>query len=138
MLTLDANIWVSVFDSQDRFHVQSKHFLIEISKRRLALLCPAIVVVETACAIARRTQSFTTAERAIEQMRLHPLLTLVPVDERLIAAAARIGARSMLRGADALYAAAADRHSSTLISWDRQLIDRAGAMSPTDWLDSIR
>ena len=58
----------------------------------------------------------------------------MPVDTALIVAALRLGTDTFLRGADALYAATAQLTGSTLISWNRELIQRAGALSPTDWL----
>jgi predicted nucleic acid-binding protein len=62
-------------------------------------------------------------------------VTHVPVDTVLVETAIRVGTDAFLRGADALYAATALITGSTLVSWDNELIQRAGAHSPTDWLD---
>lgn len=35
---------------------------------------------------------------------------------------------------DALYAAAAAIYASELVSWDEDLLRRAGAVTPADWL----
>ena len=138
MLTLDANVWVSVWDLSDRFHAESLRFLREVTRRRLPVTCPAIVLVESGCAIARRTGDAGKAERAIEQMRLSPLLTVIAMDDRLLAIAMSLGMRHKLRGADAIYAATAERHDAALITWDRQLRERAGGVSPSEWLDGDR
>ena len=50
--------------------------------------------------------------------------------------ALRLGTRQVLRGADALYAATALLTGTQLISWDNELVRRAGALTPTAWLDA--
>ena len=63
-------------------------------------------------------------------------ITYVPVDAALIEEATRIGTSAFLRGAGALYAAAAWITGSQLVSWDGEPIQRVGAISPTTWLDA--
>jgi predicted nucleic acid-binding protein len=60
----------------------------------------------------------------------------IPVDEALLAEALRLETERFLRAADALYAATATLTGSPLVSWDNELIQRAGALSPTDWLNA--
>ena len=62
------------------------------------------------------------------------LVVQVPTDATLLSTALRRGPSKFLRGADALYAATAELTGSTLVAWDNELIQRAGAISPTDWL----
>lgn len=50
--------------------------------------------------------------------------------------AIRLGTHRYLRGADALYAATAHLTGTQLISWDNELVQRAGALTPTAWLDA--
>ncbi len=40
----------------------------------------------------------------------------------------------MLRGAIALYAATASLANAPLVSWDDELVSRAGAVTPQQWL----
>lgn len=134
MLTLDANVWIAAFDPLDRFHEESAVFLLAAAQRRLRLHGPALLIVEAACALARRAQSSTAGERALEQLRAYPLLTLHPLDDQLLAAAARLGSQRFLRAGDALYAATAALLDAPLISWDSELIRRANALTPADWL----
>jgi predicted nucleic acid-binding protein len=58
----------------------------------------------------------------------------VPVDARLLATSVQVGTGAFLRGADALYAATAQLAGAALVSWDNELIQRAGALTPTAWL----
>jgi predicted nucleic acid-binding protein len=45
-----------------------------------------------------------------------------------------LGTQSFLRSADAIYAALTDQLGATLVAWDDELVQRAGAMTPTTWL----
>ena len=134
MLTLDANVWIAVYDPRDAFHAPSTAFLSAVAVRHLPLYGPAFVLVEAACALARRAQSPTVGEFALKRLRMHPLLVLHPLDDHLLITAAQLGAQQLLHGADALYAAAAEISATPLISWDDELIRRAGALTPSDWL----
>jgi len=70
---------------------------------------------------------------------LAPLLHLEPLDEGLLSEALRLGTTFRLRAADALYAATASLGADgVLVSWDNELIERAGAATPTAWLAAHR
>jgi predicted nucleic acid-binding protein len=133
-LTLDANVWVSVYDSKDRFHILSTNFLSKVTKNSEPLNGPSFVLVETSCALVRRTRDATDGQSALALLRIHPLLTLYPLTEALLANAARLGIQHLLRGADALYAATAELTNARLISWDMELVRRANAITPSGWL----
>src|SRR6187397_2350135 len=105
MLTLDANIWVAAYDPADGFHAQSTRFLSAVAAQRLVLHGPAFLLVEAACALARRAQSPLAGQRALERLRQHPTLVLHPVTDQLIGMAAELGSSQLLRGGDALYVA---------------------------------
>ena len=134
MLTLDANIWISVYDPKDVFHAESTAFLVEITRQQLRVNGPDFVLIETACALARRAQDPSVGQTAVQHLQAHPLLTLYPFTEQLFAAAIRFGVQQLLRGGDALYVATAQLSGAQLISWDGELVRRAGAIIPTDWL----
>jgi predicted nucleic acid-binding protein len=53
-----------------------------------------------------------------------PNQTLVPLDEDLADRAVALAATARLRGADAVYAAVAQQYGTTLITLDRQQLDR--------------
>jgi predicted nucleic acid-binding protein len=57
----------------------------------------------------------------------------VDVDITLIDGALTCGTRCLLRGANAIYAAAAASTGTTLVTWDNELIERAGGVTPSDW-----
>ena len=62
------------------------------------------------------------------------MLTLLPLNELLLTTAGELGTRYLIRGADALFVAAATLSGAPLISWDQELVDRAGAITPANWL----
>lgn len=134
MLTIDANIWIAVYDPKDHFHAQSTAFLFAVTHQAQALNAPSFMLVEAGCALARRGQSAAAGQAAIERLRIHPLLSLQPLDDALLTLAARLGVQQLLRGADALYAATAEISNAQLVSWDDELVRRAGAITPDKWL----
>lgn len=68
---------------------------------------------------------------------LAPLfVSYVSVNGPLVAHAFELDTEGFLRGADALYVAAAARTQSTLVSWDGEHLARGGAVSPDAWLEA--
>ncbi|MER3456855.1 MAG: hypothetical protein C4304_08265 [candidate division GAL15 bacterium] len=67
MLTLESNVWVAAFDPHDGFHASSVAFLRTVSQRRLRLYGPAVVLLEAACALARRARDAAVGAGAIAQ-----------------------------------------------------------------------
>lgn len=133
-LTLDANIWIAAYDPKDHFHAPSVSFLRAVTARQLPLYGPAFVLLETSCALARRAHDTAVGRTALARLSVHPLLILQPLNEVLLTYAARLGNQLLLRGADALYAATADLTNAQLVSWDRELVERANAVTPSEWL----
>ena len=134
MLTVDAKVWIAAYDPQDRFHRDSVAFVSVVMRRQVRLFAPAIMPLEAACVLARRARRPDAGEAAFQRLQNAPGLRLLPLDERLLSVATRLGTQAFLRGTDTLYAAAASVSGSALISWDSELLERAGARSPGDWL----
>ncbi len=130
MITVDASVWVAAFDPRDRFHDASETFLREHARRGTRLHAPAIVVLETGCAIARRARNPASGEAAAARLRSHPALDLHPVDATLLSAARKLGTKLLLKSADSLYVAVADLRGAPLVTWDEEVVRRAGARTP--------
>jgi predicted nucleic acid-binding protein len=94
---------------------------------------PAFAALEVACALARRRRDAKAGSTAAHLLRHNSRLRLVDTAQQLPIAETR-GCRAFLRGADALYAATAELTATPLVSWDRELIERAGALTPEQWL----
>ena len=129
-LTVDACIWVAAFDPRDRFHAEAATFLGEAAAQGVRLLAPRLLLLEVRCAVARRSGDAAAGARAEGALRSAPFLQSHPVDEHLIAEAGELGGAQGLRGADALYAACALLHRAPLVTFDAELIVRAGASPP--------
>ncbi|GBC75895.1 hypothetical protein HRbin07_00087 [bacterium HR07] len=56
-LVFDSNILVSSLDSNDLFHAECYPVFEKLLSSEIEALCPALVLVETACVIRRRTNS---------------------------------------------------------------------------------
>jgi predicted nucleic acid-binding protein len=134
--TVDASVWVGAADDTDAFHAESSTFLAAAVANESRLIVPAFAVVEVACALARKFSDAPRGRRMGHDVRQGRGVTYVAVDDVLLAAAEQIGTIVFLRGADALYAATAQLTGTTLVSWDNELIQRAGATAPTTWLDA--
>lgn len=130
MIVVDANVWVAAFDPSDRFHAESVAFFRRLAREDLRPVAPALLLVEVGGAIARRTGVPSSGAEAVQLLRAHPGLMLLPCDDTLIQQAAELASTLRLRGADAIYAAAARTTAAPLVTWDAELRDRAGGREP--------
>ncbi len=133
MLVVDASVWVAAFDPTDPHHVESVAFLRTVEAMGAPLAVPAFAVVETACAIARRTGSESAASAATRALMANPLLSVEPMSAELLATATREGISRRLRGADSLYVATAFVAGGRLVTWDREMLERGDALQPPAW-----
>jgi predicted nucleic acid-binding protein len=134
MITVDASVWAASLDPRDRFHADSVACLRACERRRLQLFAPAFAVIETGCALARRMRDCKKALVAARGLQSVPALRLLAMEGDLLAESLALGTECFLRGADALYAATARLTGTTLLTWDHELIERGGGMTPSEWL----
>lgn len=134
MILVDANVWVASHDTSDVTHVESLRFLRRVLQDGLPLHAPALLLAEVGCSVARRSRSESVGRAIVMKLRSLPQLSLAPMDDAFVSDAVECGTRLRLRGADAFYAAAAERRSGVLVTWDGELIQRAAGITPTAWL----
>ena len=138
MLTLDANVFISGLTPSYPNFSDSLALLTRIRAERLSVVCPSLVLPECAGAIIRPTGRLTLAQRALAFVQALPEIRLVDLTTDQARRAADIAIACRLRGADAVYAAVAQEHGTTLITWDAELLTRSVAAVPTqtpaDWL----
>lgn len=139
MITIDASVLVAAGSPDDTANVESVQFLRAALGAGLAVHQPTLTLVETAASIARRTNDPTLAREAGLRLLQMPGLVMQPLDIEAAAEAAAIAGRAMLRGADAIYAATALRHGTTLVTLDQELLARTGGIvdtvTPAGWLE---
>lgn len=129
-VVVDANVWVAAFDPADRWHEQSVVFLERLAGSEAPVWAPDLLPVEVACAIARRTGRPEHGHRAAAAVVSYPGLNLHPLDRPCLQLAIRLGTTHRLRAADAIHLAVARERNARLVSWNRELIERAGAVPP--------
>ena len=117
-MVVDASVVVSNLVPHDVHHSASRAWLTRHVSDGGLVVAPALLLPEIAGAIVRRTGVPRLARRAVEAvLRLHAF-RLVPMDAVLAGTAAELAGRLRLRGADAVYIAAAAALRLPLVTWD--------------------
>jgi predicted nucleic acid-binding protein len=131
MYTIDASVHVSALNPAEADSATSQAFLALVRQHRIPLFCPTLLLVEVAAAVARALDDADRAVALAEALRGLPNQTLVPLDESLADCAVALAATARLRGADAVYAAVSQQYGTTLITLDRQQLDRLSSLVST-------
>jgi predicted nucleic acid-binding protein len=141
MYTLDASVHVSALNPHEPESVACQALLRLVRQRQLPLVCPTLLPVEVAAAIARRRDDARRAVALAALVRGWPNQSLVPLDDAVADRATDLAARLRLRGADAVYAAVAQQYGTLLITLDRQQLERlppeVSVARPADVLDEV-
>lgn len=124
MYTIDASIWVNSFDLGEMGHKESLEFLTLLSKREIRIYVPTLVVVEVGAAISRSKQDPDNAKAYTSALQEIENLQLISLDEKLAYQARNLAADQRLRGADAVYAAVAAQEKCTLVTTDKEQLER--------------
>lgn len=127
-MVVDASVVVSRLVPHDVHHEASRRWLTRHVAEGGLVIAPALLLPEVAGAVARRTGEPRLARRAVAAVLRLPALRLVPVDDSLARTAARLAGRLRLRGADAIYLAAAAGLRLPLVTWDVEQRDRAAGL----------
>jgi len=123
-MVVDARVWVSRLLPQDAHHAATRDWLERHLRDAGLTASPTLALAEVAGAVARRTASPRLGKRAVRSLLTLPDLRLVAVDRRPALEAARLAADLALRGADAVYVAAALNLGVPLVSWDTEQRER--------------
>ena len=134
MMIVDASVWVAAADATDAFCGESRRFLAAVVRHRLPISVPAFARIEVACALTRKIQDAVLGRQLANGILACPLLSEIALDPTFLARSLHVGTDALLRGADSLYATAAEVTGGILVSWDSELLRRAGALTPVDWL----
>jgi len=136
--TIDASVFVAAARPAETDHAASLQFLEQIQQGQLSTTCPTLLLAECAAAVARATEDEALAEQVIALLEAFPGLTFISLSLDLARRAAEIAVHHRLRGADAVYVAVAERSGSTLVSWDREMLQRGRAIVVTATPDKVR
>lgn len=129
MPVLDASVWVSLCHRADRHHRSSTSWLEDALIDGESLVAPTLLVVEAGAAIRRLTGDEAVAADAVAAIEELGVLELVPLSEDRSRRAAEIAGSTGVRGADAVYLELAAHRGDVLVTWDRQQLERGGAVA---------
>ena len=124
MYIVDASVWVARFWIHDPHHMEARTWVYETISRGDEILGPAILLPEVG-PIGRRTGEAELGLAAAQQLTSLPGLRLLDIDEQMARLSGELAARLRLRGADAVYVAAAMIENMTLVTLDREQSERA-------------
>jgi predicted nucleic acid-binding protein len=131
MATLDASVFVSMFNARDRQHESTIAWLREAVAEGEPLRAPVIALAEVSAAIAAGTGDKQLAREVEQQLRASPLFEFLPVALPLADRAAALAAEHQLRGSDALYFAVAETLGDRLVTLNPRQLQRAGQVVET-------
>lgn len=124
-LVIDSNIFVSSFDPKDMFHSECYPIFEKILNSEIEALCPALVLVETTCALRRRTNSEEIARKIYKNLALLPSINWLDMNLEVAQRACMLGVEAGLRGGDAIVLQVAEQYSVPLLTKDEEMKKRA-------------
>jgi predicted nucleic acid-binding protein len=130
-VVVDASVWVSQVSTREVHHIASRDWMIRYLGEGGTLIAPALLPIEVASAIARRTSRLSFAKRVASSLSQRASLTLVALDSTLLETALDRTVDLRLRAGDALYVAVAYERGIPLVSWDNEQLSRSSTLVQT-------
>jgi len=130
MFTVDASVHLNALHPSEAGSQVSLACLEQLVAQRITILSPTLLLVEIAATTARSLGDAGIALQMASALRDLPGQLWIPLDDELAGKAARLGAEARLRGANAVYAAVAQRFGTTLVTRDRQQLERLADIVP--------
>ena len=130
MFTIDASVYINALHPTEADSADSRAFIERVFQLPRPVYSPTLLLVEIAAAIARvfdQTEQAITLAQAIYEL---PGQIWVSLDENQAQATLHLAAAQRLRGADAVYAAVAQKYQTTLITRDQQQLARLRSVLP--------
>jgi predicted nucleic acid-binding protein len=123
-LVVDSNILVGGLDPKDALHQQCLPVLEHIVAGDIEAICPILVLVETTCALRRRT-TVDVAFNVKEALAHLPSILWLDINADVAERACLLGIQTGLRGADALVLQVAEQHGIPLVTMDQEIHEKA-------------
>jgi predicted nucleic acid-binding protein len=128
MAVIDASVYIALVNAQEREHSSSWAWFEQTRATAESIAAPVILLSEVAAALSRGVGDPTLALRVVQQLVRSEVIDLIPVTLVLAEQAAAIAAEHRIRGSDAVYVALAEQLSETLVTLDRQQLERGAAV----------
>ena len=124
MFTVDASVHINALSPLENGSLESRLFLERVFRRPWPVFSPTLLLVEVAAAVARVFADTGRGLGMAQVVRGLPGQAWIALGDAMAADAARLAAECRLRGADAVYAAVAQRYGTMLVTRDRQQLER--------------
>jgi len=131
MAVMDASVFVAMLNPNETGYAASSAWFQQELRLKNVISAPAVLIAEAAAAISRGTGNTNQAHQVIRQLSRSTSIRLYPVTMSLAEQAAVIAADHRLRGCDAIYVALAKELGETLITLDKQQLQRGTAVIAT-------
>jgi len=129
-MTIDASVFVNAFSPTEEGSEHSWQFLSGLKESATPIIVPTLLLTEVVASIARKQNNTELALNWMLEVQRIPSITFVNLDESLAETAAGIAARHRLRGSDAVYAAVVMRFATSLVTLDKEQLERVKKVVP--------
>ena len=128
MPVIDVSVYISLINEGEEQYASSWTWFENAQAGQEQLVAPVILLAEVAAALNRGVGDKALAHRVVDQLKGSEIIEWVPVTSALAEQAAAIAADHRIRGCDAIYVAVASRLGDSLVTLDRQQLERAAAV----------
>ncbi len=130
MYTIDASVFVRAYTMQDERSPICNRLLTHIHDQNIALFEPTLVLMEIAGSISREFNNPLLGRISASNLMRLSQVSFIEFNSPLAEQGFELAADLRLRGADATYVAIAQHCATTLISLDREHLQRASRVIP--------
>ena len=128
MAVIDASVYIALVNAHEREHASSWAWFEQAKAAEESVIAPVILLAEVAAALSRGMGDPRLAHRVVRQLARSEVIELIQITMPIAERAAEIAAEHRIRGCDAVYVALADQLSDTLVTLDRQQLERGAAV----------
>jgi predicted nucleic acid-binding protein len=128
MAVIDASVYIALVNAHEREHASSWAWLEQARAAEESVVAPVILLAEVAAALSRGVGEPALAHRVVQQLARSEVIELIPITLAMAEQAAEIAAEQRIRGCDAVYVTLAHQLNDTLVTLDRQQLERGAAL----------
>jgi predicted nucleic acid-binding protein len=141
VFTVDASVHINAMNPAEPGSADSQAFVEQLHQRPWPVFSPTLLLVEVASGVARAMNDTGRGIAMAQAIHDLPGQIWITLDDSLTEEAIQLATEHRLRGADAVYAAVARRYGTTLVTWDRQQLNRLrpilSVLTPTQALERL-
>jgi predicted nucleic acid-binding protein len=125
---MDASVYLALINEHEEAHTSSWAWLEQAQAAQEPIVAPVILLAKVAAALSRGVGDPALAHQVVQQLRRSEVIELMPVTLTLADRAATIAADHRIRGCHAVYVALAGQLGDSLVTLDRQQLERGAAI----------